>query len=98
MATGRVQTRFLYARTQPAGLPPKPEPARLINRFFFWGPKLAPSSPVGPTQPMPLQGPIRGPIKKKKKKKDLPEGQNFHKPRSETQKINPKRPRSCSSI
>ena len=33
---------------------------------------------AGPAQPMPLQGPICGPIKKKKKK-SFPEALNLHK-------------------
>ena len=49
MATGRVQAGFLHTRTRPSGL--GPDPARLLNGFFFRGPNPLPPSPTGPIKP-----------------------------------------------
>ena len=65
MTTGRIRAGFLYVRTRHAGLSQKPEPAPFNKWVFFLRSILAPSGPTGPAQPITLQGPIRGPIKKK---------------------------------
>ena len=49
MATGWVRAGFLYIRTRPAGLTPKPEPAPFNKRVFFNPnpPRRVPSGPAG---------------------------------------------------
>ena len=57
MATGRVQSRFLYARTRPASPLPKPELAPFNKRVFFLNPKPGPSSLAQPCHLRPNQWP-----------------------------------------
>ena len=51
---GRVRAEFFHTRTR------SPDPARLLNGFFFW-------APLNPTKFGPIRGPNSGLTKKKKK-------------------------------
>jgi len=51
MTTGRVWAGFFYIRTQPAGL----DPARLLNGYFFSGPRPTPWAPFRPTRVRPIR-------------------------------------------
>ena len=73
MTTGWVQVGFFHIQTRPASLLSKLEHGPINKRVFYAGPRPAPPGPMGPTQPMPFQGPIRGPIKKKKKSPKPPQ-------------------------
>ena len=73
MATGWVRVGFFHIQTRPAGILSKPKHGPINKRVFYAGPRPTPPGPMGPTQPMPFQGPIRGSIKKKKKSPKPPQ-------------------------